>query len=167
VTGPEPQDQPVVVMGEQVDPGSELLVVRRRRVPFPRGLGTVVLGIICAVLAGCLGIVVVHSARADRERGQLACQVQRLGGQPVGGVNCPRPKTSPVRTFRPSPIPVETLVVVPAEPSQTPVASPRPAPRRTTPPTPHPTVTRSASPHPSPSPSPTCIRLPPPLGCVA
>lgn len=144
-----------------LEPGTRLLVTRPRRVPLPRGLGTVVLAIVCAVLAVSLGIVVVHAAQADRERGQLACQVQRLGGQPIGGVNCPRPKSSPratpTRTPTASPSPARTVVViVPRSPAPQP--APAPQPRVTT--RPAPAATRRPTPRPRPSPSPTCSPLP-------
>src|SRR4051812_41725588 len=92
-----PTDAPVVVAGPDpvLEPGRQLLVTgRRRRDLFPRGLGTVVLAIIVAMLCAVIALLLIRASAADRQRLQLACQVQRLGGQPVGGVNCPKPKSS-------------------------------------------------------------------------
>lgn len=154
-------------MTDDLNPGTRLVVTRGRRVPFPRGLGTVVLAIVCAVLAVSLGIVVLDASKADRERGQLACQVQRLGGQPVGGVNCPRPKTtphaSPTRTPTSMPSPARTVLVVIVPRPSAPQPTPAPQPHVTTHPTP--AATHSPNPRPKPTPSPTCSPLPV-VGCL-
>lgn len=154
-------------MSDDLEPGTRLVVTRPRRVPFPRGLGTVVLAIICAVLAVSLGIVVLDASQADRERGQLACQVQRLGGQPVGGVNCPRPKSTPRATPTQAPTatpsPARTVVVVIVPRASAPQPTPAPQPHITT--QPSPAATPRPSPRPKPTPSPTCSPLPV-VGCL-
>jgi hypothetical protein len=163
----EPGVEPVVVTGGDMvlQPGRRLLVTGRTREPRPKGLGLVVLAIIVAMLCAYVGILLMRASAADRERSELACQVQRLGGRPVGDVDCPR-------LVKPSP------TATPSAPaSQRPTATSRPAaatsqqpagagagaravpasspPAATAEPTRSPSASRPASP--SPSPSTTCL----------
>lgn len=123
-----------------------------------RWLALFALAVVCAVLAASVVILLVHGSAADRQREQLACQIELLGGQPIGAVHCPpavkaSPRPSPRASTSPTPL---LVLVVPASPS--PAGSPEPI--RTPPPAPVPRGT-TASPRPSPSsratPSPTPV----------
>lgn len=161
-----PQDpQPIEVSGGDMSlqPGKQLVVTSRTREPFPRGFGTVVLAIIVAMLCGYVAILLVREHRGDMEREQLACQVQRLGGQPVGDVRCPparKPTATPTPRLTPTPVagpsasaPVVVIVTIPGSPGP---AGPRGADGSSQPGQPSrratasPTATRSASPAASP-----------------
>lgn len=144
-------------------PGTELVVARRTR--LLRGLGwpLLVMGAGIAVLAALLVIVLVRGAGRDDLVGQLACQVQQLGGEPVGDVDCP-PQPSPRVTVRPSPVPAPArtaappvVIVLPDGSTRTIAASPavprtssRPAQRPPPPTRPSPTSTARATPSASP-----------------
>lgn len=167
-------DPTVTVSGADhaVQPGQQVLVTGRPRQPRPRGLGTIVLAIVVAMLCAYVAVLLVAGSQRDALIGQLACQVQRLGGQPVGEVDCPSPK----RTAAPAPsvAPTPTVIIVQPggptvliRPMPEPTGSPArtAAPARTAPPRPRASAPTSASPRPSPSP--TCrIRNPVTGGCV-
>lgn len=144
-------------------------VVRPSRLPLA---GLIVLSLAVAVVAAFVVSLLLHADSGDRQRTELACQVQRLGGKPIGGVNCPSKKASPrpavTATTQPRPAP-SVLVVVPypqASPAPGRGGAPRPA---TASPAARPTASASASALPSPSPSctvrapvtGTCVVLPP------
>lgn len=157
---PPYDDHPVVVQ--------QLGVTKQpARVPRPRGLPVVVLSIVVAVLAGYVAVLLIGAHRGDVERQQLACEVQRLGGRPIGQVRCPpvTPKPSPRPTvLRVSPTPVPVAVVSPSmlRGPAGPAGPPGPAgsPPRAAP---APSASRpAASPTARPSPTPSC-RQPNPL----
>jgi hypothetical protein len=75
----------------------------RPREPRPRGLAIVVLAILVAMLCGYVAILLERSYVGQRQREQLACQVQRLGGEPVGGVDCPPKPGQPTTSSSPRP----------------------------------------------------------------
>lgn len=165
-------DPPVVVTGDDttVQPGRTMLVTGHPRQPRPRGLGLVVLSIVVAMLCAYVAVLLVSGHQRDERISELACQVQRLGGQPVGDVDCPRPKTSP-----PSPVPAASPPVVVVQPSGAtvivrPMPQPASSPARTAAPgrsSARPTPTARPAQSASPRPSPTC-RIPlPVVGCPA
>lgn len=168
MTEPEQPADVVPVMAEVVA-GQQQPGTPRDREPLPRGLGLLVLGIVCAVLAAAVVILLIHSGHADTQRRELACQVQRLGGEPIGGVKCPKPKSTPTPTLAPQVI-VPTIVVIPPSPGQTvivrppPGSTPRSAATRapTTPPA-RPSARPTA--RPTRTPRPTCSPLPI-VGCL-
>lgn len=159
---PPYDDHPVVVQ--------QLAVAKpAARVPRPRGLPIVVLGIVVAVLAGYIAVLLIGAHRGDVERQQLACEVQRLGGRAIGNVDCPKPTPAKQASPRPtvlrvSPTPVPVAVVSPSmlRGPAGPAGPPGPAgsPPRAAP---APSATRApASPTARPSPTPSC-RQPNPL----
>lgn len=94
---------------------------------------------------------------ANRERRQLACQVQQLGGERIGHVHCPptpTPAGHPGRTGQGAvptltPAPGDTAVVV-VPPPFGPASNPRPlTPRKTTDPQPQPSHSSRPPHHPS------------------
>lgn len=153
-------------------PQDAVAVIRTKadRVPFPRGFMVVALGIVCAVLAFAVVILLLGMNQSIEDRQQLACQVQKLGGSPVvPGVSCPpTPKASPTPSralgsgsgeVSPQPIPSIVLMVPKGSGAPyivyrniypTPSSTPRATPAATRA---SPSPRHSASPSPSPSPS--------------
>jgi len=139
------------------------------RVPRPGGLAIIVLAIVVAVLAGYIAVLLIDARHSRAVQRQLACEVQRLGGQGISGVDCPSSPASARPTPRPAPTPTTTTLVVvvpsavrgpagPAGPAgrPAPAASPRsPAPAASAGRPPSSPTTR-------PSPTPSC-RAPNPL----
>lgn len=164
-------DPPVVVTGDDatVQPGRQVLVTGAPRQPRPRGLGTVVLAIVVAMLCAYVAVLLIGGHHRDAQISQLACQVQRLGGQPVGGVDCPKPTPSATPTPgvapRPTVIVVQpsgpTVVIRPMpQPASSPARSPAPARNGASPAA---SARPPATSSPRPSPSPTCRTLHNPL----
>lgn len=133
-------------------------------VVLPRRVRYVVAGLsfLVMVLFGVLTWVLLtrpSSAKNSREIGQLACQVEQLGGQPVGGVHCPpAPSSTPSpssKSRKGSHPPTSSPAVSGVGPFIGPTSSPRattsphPAPSPTT----HPTQTPPPKPTPKPTPS--------------
>lgn len=112
------------------------------------------------LILGLVLLLVLHNGQArDDKIGQLACQVERLGGQPLGAKCPPKPTRKPSPRVAVTPSPVPSRVVVTVRPRGA-AASPRAvSPRRTTAPAPRPSPSRRPSPPPgpSPSPSPRCL----------
>lgn len=158
-------------------PQDAVAVIRtkpRERVPFPRGFGTVVLAIVCTVLAFSVIVLLKGMSDSIHQREQLACQVQKLGGKPVvPGVTCPpTPKPSPQRSpspkvmATPAPVVPTIMIVMPSPGSQNSpyIVYRTPAPRSSSQSSPRPSATHSPTAKPSPSPS--CILpVPKPLPC--
>jgi hypothetical protein len=134
-------------------------VVRAAEHPWIR-IGVGAIAFIVAALAVAILVAQSRGAHRDRIIGQLACQVQRLGGQPVGGASCPP-------TARPSPAPAPavsreappTIVLTPAPGRPTVVVVPVPASSGAPRPSGSPAPARSSS-RPRPSPTPTCTPVP-------
>lgn len=136
------------------------------RVPRPGGLAIVVLGIVVAVLAGYIAVLLIDARHSRTVQRQLACEVQRLGGQGIAGVDCPRAPASARPTPRPTPAPTPTATLVVVVPSAArgpagpagPAGRPAPA---TSPRSPAPAASASrppSSPTARPSPTPSCRR---------
>lgn len=137
--------------------------LRYRLVPW---LAAILAAVGAAATAG-----LVYFGHRSEETGQLvgelACQVVKLGGKPIGGATC-RPKASPTPSpsssrarghGRPAPAPepqvTTTVVVVPAPGS----SSSRQHPRSHSSSSAKPTHRPTHSPSPKPSPSPTCVLI--------
>lgn len=140
-------------------------VVRVVHHPWLR-IGIGALAFIITAFAVALLIAQHRSTARDRIIGQLACEVEQLGGRPVDGATChpsPTPAPTPAPAVsRETPGPAVTVIVTPAAPAPTTSVVVVPAPRSSGSarprPAPTPTGTRSASP----SPAPSCS-LPPPV----
>lgn len=144
------------------------------RVPFPRGFSIVVLGIVCAVIAAVVVILVLANERANKERNQLSCQVEKLGGNQVGQQSCPPspapsktadPRLTPPLAVQPSPTTTTYIVMVPSPTphvvyrTRTRTVYVTPSARATSSPR-----ASSASASPKPSPTRSCI-IPNPILC--
>lgn len=130
---------------------------------------------VLASLCGGLGIGLLvlwlaydhGSTMRQQEINHLACQVQRLGGQPVGGVHCPAKRRPAAPTATPTPMPApspgSTVIVRPTFTTTRPLSTPAPASSTAMqPPTarPKPTPAPTATPTPSPTPLlPVCLPL--------
>lgn len=139
------------------------------RVPRPGGLAIVVLGIVVAVLAGYIAVLLIDARHSRTVQRQLACEVQRLGGQGIAGVDCPRPTPSPRAGIRPvPPSPVPSVVLVVPTPAPGPPGPRGPAGPAATAPRSTPAAKASrppSSPAARPSPTPSCrLRNPAPVG---
>lgn len=153
-------------MTDPTDPPPPAEVPRRFRyaIALLAGLVVVALSVLLWVVWGPL-----HDGSVERHR--LACQVQELGGKPIGDVHCPpapTPKTTPSHHaanptphLTPAPGGTTTLVVRP------PRTGPASNPRATSQPSSHPHATHSSHPPSSHPPTPlACATVGPVATCV-
>lgn len=125
----------------------------------PRWVRPVIAGMafLMAVGFGVITWLILQRNVSLQQRQQLACQVQRLGGQPIGGVKCPPPKKAtpkPTPTVTVTPGTKTTVIVVPSG-GATVVRTVTPSPAPSTAPTRSPSSRPTHSPTPTPKPS-TC-----------
>lgn len=137
-------------------------VVRIVHHPWLR-IGIAALAFIITGFAVALLIAQHRAGGRDRIIGQLACEVEQLGGRPVDGATChPTPSSKPTPSpavSRETPGPAVTVIITPGsplEPAPTESVVVVPAPRSTSSPRPRSSPTAS----PRPSATPTCTPLP-------
>lgn len=158
-------------MTAPLQPGDELVVTAkppRREVPRLGWAAMIAIALALVAVAVLVIGLLIGAARGEREREQLACQVQRLGGQPIGDVKCPPTrKASPRPAASSSPRRPDVIVVMPpssSSPGGYVLIAPSPG-QRTSPASPAARPGPSPSRRATPSPSPLVQICPPGLPC--